>query len=105
MHLPDPKHRLCVPPSLSTPFRADLVFVVRSQFPGLPGVFGWICIEGEPLEVYDATEDESRTVAYVESKDDVKFSVHFLDTRKKAPEDPFVVLIDVDGAKRVPHHF
>ncbi|BGP06278.1 hypothetical protein OF846_001843 [Rhodotorula toruloides] len=80
MHLPDPKHRL--------------------QFPGLPGVFGWICIEGEPLEVYDATEDESRTVAYVESKDDVKFSVHFLDTRKKAPEDPFVVLIDVDGAKR-----
>ncbi|BGP68601.1 hypothetical protein NBRC10513v2_001936 [Rhodotorula toruloides] len=79
MHLPDSEHRL--------------------EFPGLPGVYGWICVDNEPLEVYDATDHESRTVAYVESKDDVKFTVHFLDTRTKAPEDSFVVLVDVDGTE------
>ncbi|BGP30318.1 hypothetical protein JCM10296v2_002072 [Rhodotorula toruloides] len=81
MPLPDSKHRL--------------------EFPGLPGVFGWICVEGEPLEVYDATEDESKIVAYVESKDDVQFTVHFLDTRTTAPEDSFVVCVEVDGCSQI----
>ncbi|BGP23038.1 hypothetical protein JCM10295v2_001931 [Rhodotorula toruloides] len=52
MHLPDRDYRL--------------------EVPGLSGVFGCICVEGNPLEVHNVEDGKKSTIGHVESSDNVE---------------------------------
>ncbi|GAA6026773.1 hypothetical protein JCM8097_005850 [Rhodosporidiobolus ruineniae] len=78
MQLPDEKHRL--------------------EFPSLPGVYGFVTVDGQPLEVYGVEEKARKTIAYVESKEGKQFEVWHYDGRRGNPMD-HVVRLFVDGTR------
>ncbi|BGP14102.1 hypothetical protein JCM10213_002399 [Rhodosporidiobolus nylandii] len=74
--LPDPKHRL--------------------SFPGLDGLYGWVTVDGQPLEVYGVEEQEGKTVAYIEAQEGKQFQVCVHDARK-ASDFAYSMHLSVDG--------
>ncbi|GAA5971503.1 hypothetical protein JCM11641_000617 [Rhodosporidiobolus odoratus] len=78
MQLPDAKHRL--------------------SFPGLDGVYGWVSVDGEPLEVYGAEVLLDKAIAYIAVSSGQQFAVHRANMRKGYPAHAHVVQVYVDGS-------
>ena len=64
-------------------------------------MFGWIEVDGEPLEVYGATEAENKTIGYVEAKEGQHFVVRVAELRRVQPEADFTMQVFLDGTKSV----
>jgi hypothetical protein len=82
--------------------RRDLTPSSRRAFPGLDGLYGYVTVEGHPLEVYGMKQEGNKTIAYVEAFDGKGFSVEFSDqrTRYQVPTS-FNMSLAVDGAPYV----
>ncbi|GAA5983126.1 hypothetical protein JCM5350_007886 [Sporobolomyces pararoseus] len=65
----------------------------------VPDVFGWIEVDGEPLEVYGVTEKENKTIGYIEAKEGQQFVVRVADLRRVQPEADFTMQVFLDGTK------
>lgn len=100
MPLLDPKHRLYAPLTSPCPSLRKLTPIIRSEFPGLKGVYGAVTVEGEALEVYRVKTVGNRTVGYVEAKDGKEFQVVMRDERT-AVKDSYRLGIFVDGMECV----
>ncbi|GAA5913165.1 hypothetical protein JCM6882_005805 [Rhodosporidiobolus microsporus] len=61
MALPDDKHRL--------------------SFPGVEGLYGWVTVDGQPLEVYGATGKDNKASGFIEAQDGKEFRVSVCDQR------------------------
>ncbi|GAA6036998.1 hypothetical protein JCM8097_005500 [Rhodosporidiobolus ruineniae] len=79
MLLPDDKHRL--------------------EFPGVPGLYGYVTVDGAPLEVYGVEHKDGKTVAYIEAQEGKEFEAGFVDRRLLSAivEDGYVVDYYADG--------
>ncbi|GAA5947347.1 hypothetical protein JCM3765_001634 [Sporobolomyces pararoseus] len=64
----------------------------------VPDVYSWIEVDGEPLEVYGATEMESKSIGYVEAKEGQHFVVCFSDQRKTRPKTGYNTEVWIDGS-------
>ncbi|GAA6044464.1 hypothetical protein JCM8097_004465 [Rhodosporidiobolus ruineniae] len=67
------------------------------QFPSLPGVYGWIEIDGTPAGLYDEEKKGRTANAYVEAKETEPFKVWFADLRRKKPKDSYETVLSSDG--------
>ncbi|GAA5868980.1 hypothetical protein JCM8547_003240 [Rhodosporidiobolus lusitaniae] len=74
MPLPDEKHRLA--------------------FPKLEGMYGWVEVDGQPLEVYGVDEKDGKAIAYIEAKEGKGFVVRAGDLRTRASQHILDVYID-----------
>ncbi|GAA6026765.1 hypothetical protein JCM8097_005846 [Rhodosporidiobolus ruineniae] len=78
MQLPDEKHRL--------------------EFPGLSGVYGYVTVDGQPLEVYGVEKKDGKVVAYIEAKEGKRFKPTLADVRSRARASAdYVVDVVLDG--------
>ncbi|GAA5913202.1 hypothetical protein JCM6882_005817 [Rhodosporidiobolus microsporus] len=76
----------------------------RLSFPGLEGLYGWVTVDGQPLEVYGTRIEGSRAIGYIEAQDDKEFKVHFHDEHSAEREDgEYATRLYVDGAYATGH--
>ncbi|GAA5983152.1 hypothetical protein JCM5350_007898 [Sporobolomyces pararoseus] len=65
----------------------------------VPNLYGWIEVNGEPLEIYGQTETENRAIGYVEAQEGQQFIVHYADLRRIRPQDSYSLDLYVDGTR------
>ncbi|GAA5980833.1 hypothetical protein JCM5350_003724 [Sporobolomyces pararoseus] len=65
----------------------------------VPDFYGWIAVDGEPVQVYGATEANGKSIGYVEAKEGQQFVIHFADLRKGLLDTDCVVRAFIDGDK------
>jgi hypothetical protein len=93
----------CTPTLLSPSHsRRELTSSSHRSFPGLDGLYGYVTVEGEPLEVYGVNEEGGKTVAYIEAKQGKRFEIAWVDQRSRQQvQHPFSMDSFVDGIKYV----
>ncbi|GAA6001242.1 hypothetical protein JCM10207_007481 [Rhodosporidiobolus poonsookiae] len=69
----------------------------RVQFPGVNGLFGWLSVDGKPLNICTVEMDGNRAIAYVEAEENKPFQVRFADMRDGPIEDDYAMRLFVDG--------
>ncbi|GAA6044347.1 hypothetical protein JCM8097_002778, partial [Rhodosporidiobolus ruineniae] len=67
------------------------------EFPSIPGVYGWVEVDGKPLELHGIKTTRQSACAHIEAEGNKPFSVCYADLRREAPEDSFEVDQSVDG--------
>ncbi|GAA5871611.1 hypothetical protein JCM8547_007097 [Rhodosporidiobolus lusitaniae] len=80
MPLPDEKHRLA--------------------FPKIKDLYGYVTVDGEPLEVYGVEEKDSKVVTYIVAKEGKHFEVGFADLRSAATDNA----VDIMSTARCTAH-
>ncbi|GAA5947311.1 hypothetical protein JCM3765_001620 [Sporobolomyces pararoseus] len=65
----------------------------------VPDVYGWVEVNGEPLNVYGATETENKSIGYVEAKEGQQFVVCLSDQRKTPPGTDYITRVWLDGTQ------
>lgn len=87
-------------PVPSYPLPLLLTFPSRRSFPGIPGLFGWVMVNEQPLEVCHAGLEGNKVSAFVEAQDGQQFEVAYLDARKgEEVHDSYQVRVTVDGRR------
>jgi hypothetical protein len=82
--------------------RRELTTSSRRAFPGLDDLYGYVTVEGEPLEVYGVKEEGGETVAYIEAKEGKRFEIAWVDQRSRQQvQHPFSMNSFVYGTKYV----
>ncbi|GAA6001247.1 hypothetical protein JCM10207_007484 [Rhodosporidiobolus poonsookiae] len=70
---------------------------LRRAFPHLPGLYGWVEVDGKPLEVYSVDESEGKSTAFVEVAEGKQFKVCYRDERTGPVAHPFNLRLFIDG--------
>ncbi|GAA5871627.1 hypothetical protein JCM8547_007101 [Rhodosporidiobolus lusitaniae] len=75
----------------------------RLAFPKVKDLYGYVTVDGEPLEVYGVEENDRKAVAYIEAKEGKQFEVLVVDLRKDGqPRRTTSSMCTVDGKMNGP---
>ena len=65
----------------------------------LPEQYGWIEVDGKPLQVYGAEETDKKSIGYIEAREGQNFVVRFSDQTTTPLDWDFCACVFVDGTK------
>ncbi|GAA5829666.1 hypothetical protein JCM11251_000242 [Rhodosporidiobolus azoricus] len=69
----------------------------RLAFPGIEGLYGYVSVDDEALEVHGVEVVDDKMIAYIEAKEGRQFEVRFNDQRRSGED--YAVRFFVDGSK------